>query len=159
MTNKIILRFTTKWPPNPISKIIGFFGGSKLFSHCFIIIDNLAYESTMIYGCRVVDLKIAMKGVAYYQDMIIPIKNKKLAIKFGDLQNGKAYDYAGAFGIPFLSSENWADDDKWWCSEHNFMMLGAGGVWLLDPEVYKRITPAHLLMCNYPKSKIKKYIE
>jgi len=154
MTNKITLRFTTKWPPNPISKIIGFFGGSKLFSHCFIIVDNMAYESTMLHGCRIVKLDTAMNGVSCYQDMTIPIQDKNAAIQFGLEQNGKGYDYAGALGIPFLASENWANDEKWWCSEHNFMMLGAGGTWLFDPEIYKRVTPAHILMCNYPKSKI-----
>jgi len=148
------IRFITRWPPNPTSLVIARLGGSKIFAHCIVIIDGLAYEATMLHGCRVVPVSVAMRGAASYQDMTIPIADKSAAIKFGLAQDGKGYDYAGAFGLPFLASEDWADDSKWWCSEHNFMMLGAGGTWLLDPEVHKRITPEHLRMCNYPKSKI-----
>ena len=152
----VTVRFTTKWPPNPTSLIIARLGGSVKFSHCMTIIDDLAYESTMLHGCRVVPVGVAMRSAASYQDMTVPISDKSAAIKFGLAQDGKGYDYAGAIGLPFLASEDWSDDSKWWCSEHNFMMLGAGGTWLLDPEVYKRITPEHLRMCNYPKSEIVK---
>jgi hypothetical protein len=148
----VIVRFTTKWPPNLTSLVIARLGGSKLFSHCMTIIDGIAYEATMLHGCRAVPLEEAMQGVSSYQDMLVPINNKDAAIRFGQDQNGKGYDFAGAFGLPFLASEDWDDDSKWWCSELVFMQLGAGDVWLLDPDVVKRVTPAHLLMCNYKRT-------
>ena len=153
MTN-VTIRFTTKWPPNPTSLIIARLGGSNKFSHCMTIIDGIAYEATMLHGCRAIPLEDAMQGVSSYQDMLVPVQDIKSCIDFGRAQVGKGYDYAGAFGIPFLASQDWADDSKWWCSEHTFSMVGATGLWLLDPEFVKRVTPMHLLMCNYPKSEI-----
>jgi hypothetical protein len=53
--------------------------------------------------------------------------------------------------LPLLHSTDWANDAKWWCSEHNFAQLMAGGTVLLDPAVKKRVKPGDLYMCNYPK--------
>lgn len=150
----ITVRFTSKWPPNPTSPIIARLAGSTLFSHSMNIIDDEAYEATMLHGCRVVPVAEAMRGVATYQDMYVPALDIDKSIAFGREQAGKPYDYAGAFGIPFLMSDDWADDSKWWCSEHNFMQVFAGGTAMLDPQYHKRITPAHLLMCNYEKSPV-----
>ena len=149
-----IVRFTTKWPPNPTSPVIARLAGSKVFSHCMTIIDEVATEATMIHGCRNVPVDVAMQGVAKYQDMYVPIPNKAGAIAFGEDQEGKDYDFAGAFGLPFLASDNWDDWNKWWCSEITFMQLAMGGTWVLDPIVCTRVAPIHILMCNYPKSEI-----
>ena len=111
----------------------------------------------MLHGCRVVGLEVAMHGVTYYQDMEIPITNPKEALQFGCDQKGKGYDFFGAFGIPFLASEDWNDDSKWWCSELCFAMIGAGGNWVLDKTMQKRVTPENLRMLNYSKSEIKFY--
>jgi hypothetical protein len=150
----VTVRFTTHWPPNPTSPIIARLGGSNWASHSMNIIDGKAYEATMLHRCRVVPVDQAMDGVAMYQDMFVPVADIGAARAWGEDQDRKAYDFAGAFGIPLLMSENWADDTKWWCSEHNFMQIGAGGLWLFDRAVYKRVTPAHLMMCNYPKSPV-----
>jgi uncharacterized protein YycO len=151
----VTLRFTTHWPWNPTSPIIAFLGGSKQFSHVMTVIDGVVYEATMTHGCRVVPLATAMKGVAAYQDMEVPIADKSAAITWGLQQDGKGYDFFGAFGLPFLMSEDWADDSKWWCSELVFMQLLKGGAQLqFDPAVDKRITPEHLLMLNFPKTQI-----
>lgn len=66
------------------------------------IIDGMAYEATMTHGCRVAPLYEAMEGVAYYQDMMIPFLDVEAMKAFGDDQNGKPYDFCGAFGIPFF---------------------------------------------------------
>jgi len=149
---EITVRFTTHFPPNVTSVVIARLGGSKRFSHCMIIHDDMAYEATMLHGCRVVPVEEAMKGVAYYQDMFVEVPNVEKMIEFGVSQRGKKYDFLGAFGIPFLASEDWGDASKWWCSELNFAMLGAGGLWVLDPAVQKRVTPQDLLDLNFPKS-------
>jgi hypothetical protein len=150
----ITVRFTTKFPPDVSSLVIARLGGAKKFSHCMLIYDDMAYEATILHGCRFVPLKVAMKGVAYYQDMLIPINDVSKMVKFGDEQMGKKYDYFGALGIPVLASEDWADWSKWWCSELVFAMIGAGGNWVLDPEVQKRVTPQDLLDLNFPKSAV-----
>ena len=150
----ITLRFCTRWPPNPASLIIARLGGSRLWSHCFTIINGLAYEATMMHGCRAVPVEVAMQGVASYQDMMIPVPNLHAAECFGWDQQGKGYDYMGAFGIPFMMSEDWGDWSKWWCSELCFMQICMGGNYMLDQNVQKRITPQDLYDCNYPKSVI-----
>ncbi len=152
MTDIVTVRFTSKWPPNPTSPVIARLAGSTLFSHSMNIIDGKVYEATMLHGCRVVDLSVAMQGVAVYQDMHVPVSDIAAAVKFGQDQDGKPYDYSGAFGIPFLMSEDWSDDSRWWCSEHNFMQILAGGTTPLDPQYHKRVRPIDLLMCNYEKS-------
>lgn len=148
------VRFITRWPPNPTSLVIARLGGSKIFSHCMNIIDGVATEATMLHGCRNVPVDVAMQGVAKYQDMYVPVPNIGESIKFGEEQEGKKYDWAGAIGLPLLASEDWDNWNRWWCSELTFMQLGMGGTWLLDPNVYKRVTPEHIRMCNYPKSEI-----
>lgn len=148
----ITIRLTSKWPPNPTSPIIARLSGSRLWSHSMAIIDGFAFEATMLHGCRVVAVDKAMEGVALYQDMQVPISDKRAAVEWGREQDGKPYDFAGALGLPLLMSEDWADDSKWWCSELCFMQVWRGGTALFDPAVAKRITPAHLAMCNFPKS-------
>jgi hypothetical protein len=147
----VTIRFSTKWPWNPASPIIARLGGSRQWSHCMAIIEGTAYEATMFHGCRVVPLAEAMVGVAAYRDMDVWVADLDAAIKFGQDQDGKGYDYAGALGIPFMASENWGDDTSWWCSEHCFMLVGAGGTWLLDKAEQHRVTPDDLHQCNYPK--------
>tara|TARA_R110000868_G_C10972514_1_gene770258 strand:+ start:427 stop:801 length:375 start_codon:yes stop_codon:yes gene_type:complete len=118
------------------------------------IINGIATEATMFNGCRNIPVSEAMQGVSKYQDMYVPVPNIDEAVKFGREQEGKKYDFAGALGLPFLASEDWSDWDKWWCSEIVFMQLGLGGTWLLDQDVTHRVTPAHLLMCNFKKTGI-----
>ncbi|WP_136420391.1 hypothetical protein [Herbaspirillum sp. ST 5-3] len=151
----VTIRFTTRWPPNVGSLVIARLSGSKQFSHTMAIIGNRAYEASMTHGCRAVDLAEAMQGIAFYQDMAVPVPDIEGAVAFGEAQHGKPYDWLGALGIPLLMSEDWADNSKWWCSELNFAQIAAGGLWLLDPDEKKRVTPNDLRQCNYQKSQIK----
>ena len=64
----------------------------------------------------------------------------------------KKYDWAGAIGIPFTYSEDWANESRWWCSELVFAIVLAGGTRLFDPAVMTRVRPVDLQMCDYPKS-------
>jgi hypothetical protein len=152
--NTITLRYTSHWPWNPTSPIIARLGGSRDFSHSMTIIDGTAYEATMMHRCRVVPVNTAMRGVAVYQDMFVPVPEIEKAIKFGEGQDGKGYDFAGALGIPLLASEDWADWSKWWCSELSFMQIGTAGTWMLDPNERTRVTPDDLHQCNYPKGPV-----
>jgi hypothetical protein len=130
-------------------------GGEKIFSHTMNIIDGLVYEAVMLKGCRAgVPLDEAMKGVTLFQDMYVPVPDLAAAIEWGEAQDGADYDYFGAAGIPLLMSEDWNDESSWWCSEHNFRQIWKGGTLMLDPNVRRRVTPAHLRMCNYRKSPI-----
>lgn len=148
----LTIRFSTKWPWNPTSPIIARLSGSKVWSHCFVIYGDMAYEATMMHGCRAVALSEAMQGVSQFQDMHVPVPYLGNALIFGNAQDGKPYDFAGAFGIPFLASSEWSDSSKWWCSELVFMMLYHGGAVMLDPDEQDRVTPNDLHQCNYPKS-------
>lgn len=150
----ITVRFTTRWPPNPASLIIARLTGSRTWSHCFAIVDGMAFEASMEHGCRVAPLPDVMEGIAAYQDMVVPVPDLAAAVAFGYAQNGRPYDWAGALALPLLMSEDWADTGSWWCSELVFAMLGAGGLWLLDPAETKRVTPNNLRQANYPKGLI-----
>jgi len=161
----ITLRFTTKWPYNPVSLAVARLGGSRDWSHVIAIVDNMAYEATMLYfqdgnilrprsGVRKVTVDVAIHGVKAYRDMNVPVASLQDSIAWAQQMEGKKYDFAGALGLPLLSSDDWADDSKWWCSEFVFMMLGVGGNWVLDPAEKKRVTPNDLFQCNYKKSAI-----
>jgi hypothetical protein len=150
----ITIRFTSRWPWNPLSKSIALATGSRDWSHTMCIIDDMAYEATMMHGCRVVPLDVAMKGVTSYKDMIVPVSIADDGVAWGTSQKGRPYDWAGAFGLPLLRSEDWSDERKWWCSEHTFKLLGMAGTWLLDPAEHNRVTPDDLHQCNFPKSPI-----
>jgi hypothetical protein len=149
----VTVRFTSHWPWNPTSLPIAWLSGSRVFSHSMNIIDGTAYEATMLHGCRAVPLGEAMRGVAVYQDMQVPVSDIEAAIEFGQAQVGKGYDFA-ALALPILASENWADWSKWWCSELSFMQVAAGGTLMLDPNEQKRVTPDDLHQCNYPKGEL-----
>ena len=149
------LRFTSHWPYNPVSFLVARLGGSRLFSHSMLIINGVAYEARMIHGCRAVPVDEAMRGVVMYQDMPLEIPDIEECLTFGIQQNGKGYDYAGVLGIPILYSTEWANDNRWWCSELNFMMLHKGGLDMgIDPAFTKRVTPEMLRMMDFPKGEI-----
>lgn len=149
----VTIRFTSRWPYNPASLAIGVLTDSPHgFSHTIAIIGARAYEANMTHGCRAVPLVQAMAGIVRYRDMQVRVPDLDAAIAFGEAQAGKPYDFAGAFGLPLLQSDNWHDDRKWWCSEHNFALLMAGGTILLDPAEAHRVTPNDLHQCYWPKS-------
>ena len=148
----VTIRYTSRWPSNPLSLGIAIASGSReLFSHTVAIIADRAYEASMTHGCRAAPLDEVMQGIVRWQDMPVAVPDIDAAIAFGEAQAGKGYDFAGAIGIPILLSQDWADDSKWWCSEHNFALLMAGGTILLDPAEKRRVTPNDLRQCNIPK--------
>lgn len=152
----VTIRFTSRWPYNPMSLAIAVASGSREhLSHSIAIIEGRAYEASMTHGCRAVPVAVAMTGIVRWQDMPVWVPDLDAAIRFGEDQHGKKYDFAGALGIPLLKSEDWADASKWWCSEHNFALLMAGGTTLLDPAEKRRVRPNDLRMCNYPKLAMK----
>ena len=148
----VTIRFTSRWPYNPMSLAIATLSQSRFFSHTVALIGDRAYESSMMHGCRAVDVPAVMIGIVRYQDMQISVPDIEAAQDFGEAQDGKPYDFPGALGIPFLRSDEWSDDEKWWCSEHNFALVMAGGVMMLDPDEKSRVTPNDLHQCYYPKS-------
>jgi len=150
----VTLRFTSRWPYNPISLAIATLTGSRFFSHVVAIIDDRAYEASMTHGCRACSVPDIMKGIVRYQDMHVTVPDIDAARAFAEAQAGKPYDFAGALALPLLKSDDWNDDSRWWCSELVFAMLMAGGVTLLDPDEMHRVTPNDLFQCFYPKSEL-----
>ena len=148
----VTIRFTSRWPYNPVSLAIAVMAQSRFFSHTVAVIGDRAYEASMTHGCRAVPLASAMAGIVRYQDMQILVPDIEAAKSFGEAQDGKPYDFPGALGLPFLQSDEWHDDAKWWCSEHNFALVMAGGVMMLDPDEKSRVTPNDLHQCYFPKS-------
>ena len=152
----ITVRLTSRWPYNPISLAVGVLSGSRQFSHSITIIGERAYEASMTHGCHGGTVIELMDGIVVYRDMLVDVPDIDAAIAFAEAQCGKSYDWAGAVGIPFTYSQDWADDSKWWCSEMTFAIVLAGGVRLLDPDVIRRVTPVDLHMCDRPKLAVMK---
>jgi hypothetical protein len=48
----VTLRFTSRWPYNPVSLLIATFTGSRFFSHVVAIIGERAYEASMTAAAR-----------------------------------------------------------------------------------------------------------
>ena len=152
MTSALVtIRFTSKCHIG--SYIAGFLTQSRDFNHCMLLDGDTAYEAVPS-GVRAVHVDVAMRGVKRYQDMQIMVEDIEAMRAFGCAQIGKGYDWLGAVGLPLLRSGDWQSDYRWWCSEHNFAMLGAGKTWLLDPTEQSWISPNDLHQCNYPKSRI-----
>lgn len=157
----VTVRLTSRWPYNPISLAVGMLGGSHQFSHAIAIIGERAYEASMSHGCRAGGVAELMKGIVVYRDMPVWVPDLDAAIEFAEAQCNpdppaapKKYDWAGVVGIPLTYSEDWADANRWWCSELVFAILLAGGTRLFDPAVMTRVCPVDLLMADYPKSAI-----
>lgn len=150
----VTLRFTSRWPYNPLSLAIAVLGGSRFFSHVVAIVDGEAFESSMTHGCRACTVADVMKGIVRYQDMVVDVPDIEAALAFARAQHGKPYDFAGALALPLLQSDNWGDESRWWCSELVFAMLMAGGATLLDPDEMHRVTPNDLYQCFFPKSQL-----
>jgi hypothetical protein len=148
----ITIRLTSRWPYNPISLAVGVLSGSRQFSHAIAIIQERAYEASMVHGCRAGTVEELMQGVVVYRDMEVWVPNIAAARAFAEAQVGKGYDWPGAVGIPFTYSTEWSDDSSWWCSDLVFAIVLAGGTRLFDPDVMKRVCPVHLQMVDYPKN-------
>lgn len=150
----VTVRLTSCWPFNPISLAVGIPSGSRQFSHSITIIGERAYDASMTHGCRAGTVDELMAGIVVYRDMLVDVADIDAAIAFADAQVGKHYDWAGATGIPFTYSQDWADDSKWWCSELTFATVLAGGTRLFDPDVVRRVRPTDLHMCDLPKGPV-----
>lgn len=155
----VTVRLTSRWPFNPISLAVGVLSGSRQFSHAIAIIGDRAYEASMSHGCRASTIDELMAGIVVYRDMQVWVPDLDAAVEFAEKQCDpdppaapKKYDWAGAIGIPFTYSEDWANEGRWWCSELVFAIVLAGGTRLFDPAVMTRVRPVDLQMCDYPKS-------
>jgi hypothetical protein len=157
----ITIRLTSRWPYNPLSLAIGVASGSRQFSHSITIIGERAYEASMTHGCRAGTVEELMEGIVVYRDMPVLVPDIDAARAFAESQcappppyKPKRYDFAGALGIPLTYSEDWSDDDRWWCSDLTFAIVLAGRLRLFDPNVMRRVRPIDLHMVDYPKGPI-----
>ena len=157
----VTVRLTSRWPYNPLSLAVGICAGSRQFSHSITIIGGRAYEASMVHGCRAGTIDQLMDGIVVYRDMHVIVPDIDAAQAFAEAQcappppaKPKKYDYRGAVGIPLTYSVDWADDDRWWCSDLTFAIVLAGGTRLFDPDMMKRVRPIDLHMVDYPKSEL-----
>ncbi|WP_156648863.1 hypothetical protein, partial [Massilia sp. Leaf139] len=95
----VTLRFTSRWPHNPISLAIAVLSGSRFFSHVVAIVGDRAYESSMTHGCRACSVPDVMEGIVRYQDMEVEVPDIGAAVAFAEGQGGKPYDFAGALAL------------------------------------------------------------
>ncbi len=150
MTGTVTIRFTSKLHPG--SKLMAVLAQQEQFNHCMLIDgDGMAYEAVCWHGVRLVPVRVSMRGVKLYQDMVLTVPDIEEMRAFLHDKLGSGYDWPGAAGIPFLRSDNWQDADKWWCSELLIAALAAGGLFVIDFTELERGTPNDLY--QYPSEK------
>jgi hypothetical protein len=124
------------------------------FNHEMIIDEGMVYEAVPWHGARLVIQPVAMRGVARYQDIYVPVPDIVAMRTFGLAQLGKGYDWPGAIGLPVRRAEDWQDSNRWWCRELVFAMLDAGGAWSLDPAERLRVSANGIGQSDFTKSQI-----
>jgi hypothetical protein len=144
----VTIRFTSK--AHIGAKIAALLAQSENFNHCMLIDEGMVYEA-VTKGTRYVRPERAMHKVKAYQEIKILVPNIEAMREFLKDQLGASYDWAGAIGLPILRSDNWQDPNKWWCSELIVAALSAGGINILDPMQFNRVTPNDIYILNYEK--------
>ena len=109
----------------------------------------------LVYGDQVVDAQ-APKGVRCISlaglqeessriDLVrFPCVDPEMVIAAALGQVGKPYDWGAVLGIGI--HRNWAESDKWFCSELVAWAFARAGQPLFRPDSISRITPQHLWM-------------
>ncbi len=152
MTSRIVtIRFTSKGHLG--SEIAAFVVQSGWFNHCMLIDQGMVYEA-VTSGVRYVPIRVSMQGIVRYQDMQILVPNIEALEGFARTTLGAKYDWLGAIGLPLLRSKDWQDPNRWWCSEWIAAALGAGDLWVIDPDQIEYITPNDIFQYDAPKSEI-----
>lgn len=113
------------------------------WSHVGVVFDDVVYEAVGS-GVRKVPLDEVLRH--YHQNCTIlnvDVPDEAASRRFLEAQLGKPYDYSAI--ISFVSQRDWAEDDKWFCSELTETAILMGGR-LRFREKMNRITPQHVWM-------------
>lgn len=151
-SGSVIIRATSKGHIG--SEFAAAVAGSGQFNHCMIIDGRRHYEAVPWYGVRVVPERVAMRGVARYQDRIATVPNIEAMRDYLESQLGSGYDYPGAIGLPLNRASEWQDPKRLWCWEYAITACGAGGLWLIEQAKISSGTPNHVLRSNLPSTEI-----
>lgn len=146
----VTVRFTSKGHLG--SELAALLAQSRDFNHCMLIDEGMVYEAVTMAGVRYVPLRVSMAKVIRYQEMDVLVPNIEGMREFLRSVLGAGYDWFGAAGLPVLRSGAWQDPDRWWCSELILAALGAGGIWLVDPDELEWGTPNDLFQYDLPKT-------
>ena len=138
------------------SKFIQAFTSGE-WSHCIIEVNGNWYQAKMLHGVVCTNKEEeAIKGQDVWEDRIIECTEEEFfkAEEFLKAQVGKPYDWGGAKMLPFIKSEGWQKDNKWFCSELVYATYIVMGFQPFIEKYAKHISPQHLAMINYMYRKI-----
>jgi len=127
----ITLIFTRRaW--NPISWLIRWAVPRSRFalsmsSHCLIDAGDVIYEANMLHGVRGVSRAVALSGLTVVKTIAYSVPDAAAGIAWAISQDGKKYDWRGAFGLGLTPYRDWKDDRDWFCFEFAAAVLRASG--------------------------------
>lgn len=115
-------------------------------SHCLIADGDRVIEANMLHGVRRVEAEEAMDGLVLVRSVDYQVPDAEAGLSWARSQDGKAYDWFGAFGIAISPDRKWQEDDKWFCFELAAAALVKAGLDVFSDVGH--INGEHLLMLN-----------
>lgn len=130
MENITVLFTTRNW--NPVSYAIRWAIPRSRFhvshaSHCLVVDGDYLIEASMTHGVRRVLREEALKGLTIVDTVAFNVPDAEAGLAFARLQDGKRYDFKGAFGLALTPDREWDDDSDWFCFELAAATLQAAG--------------------------------
>lgn len=80
-----------------------------------------------IGGVRRILATQALAGAVIFETVDHVVPNAEAGLRFARQQEGKPYDFKGAFGLGIAADRDWQEDDCWFCFEIIAAMLHAAG--------------------------------
>jgi len=130
----------------PIGPLVKLFTWSK-WSHVVLLTDeNTGIEATVLNGVQEVSFEYILNDSKELFIVEYEVVDSKAIIEAARSQIGKKYDFTALIGILF--HHDWADEDKWFCSELVAFSFMKGGSPLFRKDSVNRITPEDLWKCK-----------
>lgn len=95
------------------------------WSHCAVVDGDEVIDSTLAHGVAVRPLLEFMRAYDEIELLEVDVQDEAAALAWLRAQVGKPYDWSALFG--FLMRRDWAEPDRWFCSELVEATIVAGG--------------------------------
>lgn len=116
----------SRW--NPGALLIRVFDGMGQWSHCAGILADGEHvvEATALHGVTITPLADLIRRSSEFIVIEREVQDKQAGDRWALGTVGLPYDWLGALGVPW--GRRWADEDRWFCSEHAEMWQQQAGL-------------------------------
>ena len=149
MQQAVILFTRRRW--HPVSWLIRWALPVSRFkwaraSHSMVLDGDHVIHATMLHGLVRQPLAEAMKSqvLVRRKDYEVPDLEAGLTWARQQAEDGRPYDFKGAFGVSLKPDRNWQHDDAWFCHEFCAAFLHACGRRMFDR--FGHVTDTALLL-------------